>query len=927
MSIFARTISWACLLLFAAVFVAPLQPAMGQAQEPQADLEATLQSLHEEAKLAREKRDFARVEELRIKRLSALEAAASGEAKKAAESPWVAGAKAIAEADALIKSMQYERACKVLEQAWQPFKKTARDKPVFGDLAMKLFEATQAALAVYPEFTAVDAGMLRQAVQLAADADPCAIEALAADAFLTTPDPGEAFERAELRPSLGARNRRLLGISHDAANDIRPLPWHAPTEYLKAKSSSFVLGDLGYYERFLDPRHALRGRDAYGEPISVVMGGSLLLSAPDGEGPKRPFIAEYDPKTGRWLRLRPRILRVEPPSYQPQSWQIDEAGLNADIRAAVQNAAAERQRAIRNRLMVSAEGLKAATKAKAHIRKIMVWIEDPPKGQKAPTFGEVIEMVAAGYVNYARRYPDERDQAEKAYNTVVEAGKEWTQFREMSDVLSAATGDGDAGVDAAAAAKALVGFLSVLDEQDLEDADPATEADDAGQTEAAALSGRELRSKLSQQKEQYDMLALFQLMNSVHRPAIQAIVERAPTPAPGTTPQQDDEDQSPTAKLARALKYFDTVRAKATREQPAPDGAGPPTKRLSLTLNALQETAASLRDMSAALRQIGGETERADFLDRFVRTLDQVAQPISLEAELVRFCNDSSLRKQWKLGRMTWRVYDIPADAPHERLANIVNYCPRLCFRLDDFAKLIEGDEGDDDMPTTTRLPLRPGCTTNARNRLVENRNGKLSLRVPRAIVDPCTALLLDIEEEAGVAFGSGDRAAAGEGTFWLDDDGERVGVSVVTGAGAKPALVVRFPGVDGHVPLGAAADAFEDRRFMKDHRGNTIVRDTSSEAAPTKAHFYRITSESGGELTERAVNYCIQDWLDLDRNIINGFLPDLMIHAPSLPAWQFYRSEYRRPAPTDDWKWTIARRAFSLLPEPAANPPAPGKP
>jgi hypothetical protein len=74
-------------------------------------------------------------------------------------------------------------------------------------------------------------------------------------------------------------------------------------------------------------------------------------------------------------------------------------------------------------------------------------------------------------------------------------------------------------------------------------------------------------------------------------------------------------------------------------------------------------------------------------------------------------------------------------------------------------------------------------------------------------------------------------------------------------------------------------------------------------------------------------VNYCIQDWLDLDRNIINGFLPDLMIHAPSLPAWQFYRSEYRRPAPTDDWKWTIARRAFSLLPEPAANPPAPGKP
>jgi hypothetical protein len=929
MSIVARVSGWARLLLVLTVLGAALQSAVGRSQEPPVGLDATLQALHDKARDARGKRDFGRVEELRIERLSALASTAASDTKETAESPWVAGAKAIAEADSLIKGMQYEKACELLKAAWQPFTKTARDKPVFGDIAMKLFEATQAALAVYPEFPAVDAGMLRQAVQLAADADPCAVEALAADAFLTTPDPGEAFERAELRPSLGARNRRLLGISHDAATDVRPLPWHAPTEYLKAKSSSFVLGDLGYYERFLDPRHALRGRDAYGEPISVVMGGSLLLSAPDGEGLKRPFVAEYEPKTGRWLRLRPRILRVEPPSYQPQSWQIDEAGLNADIRAAVQNAAAERQRAIRNRLMVSAEGLKAATKAKAHIRKILGWMEDPPKGQKVLTFDEAIEMVAAGYVNYARRYPEERDQAEKAYNMVVAAGKEWTQFREVGDVLLAAAGDGTADVDAAAAAKALMGFLSVLDEQDLEDAEPATEDDDAVQTEVAPLSGRELRSKLSQQKEQYDMLALFQLMNSVHRPALQAIVERTPPPAPGTAPQPDDEDPSPTAKLGRALKYFDTVRAKATREQPAPDGAGPPTKRLSLTLNALQETAASLRDMSAALRQIGGENERADFLDRFVRTLDQVAQPISLEGELVRFCDDSSLRQQWKLGRMTWRVYDIPADAPHDRLANMVNYCPRLCFALDDFAKLIEDMEGkgDDGMPTTTRLPLRPGCTTNARNRLVENRSGKLTLRVPRAIADPYTALLLDIEEEAGDPFGSGNLAASGERTFWLDDDSGRVDVSLLTDAGNKPAIVVRFPGVDGHVPLGAAADSFEDRRFMKDSRGNTIVRDTSSEQSPTKAHFYRITSESGGELTERAVNYCIQDWLDLDRNIINGFLPDLMMHAPSLPAWQFYRNEYRRPAPTDDWEWTIARRAFSLLPEPAANAAAPGTP
>jgi hypothetical protein len=926
--------SWCARFVVWAAFLAALpSPATAQSPEQPPDLDVALQSLHDEAKLARGNRDFSRVEALRIKRLSTLQAAAPAEgnepaaAKKPAASPWVAGAKAIADADSLIQRMRYEQACKVLAKAWEPFEQPARGTAVFGDIAMKLFEATQAALAVYPEFNAVDAGRLRKAVQLAADADPCAVEALAVDAFLTTPDPDEAFERAEVRPSLRARNQRLLGISYDAARDIQPLPWHAPTEYLKAKGISFVLSDLGFYERFLDPRRTLRGRNSHGEPVSVVMGGSLLLSASDSDGSKRQFVAEYDPKGRRWLRLRPRILRVEPPSYRPQSWQIDEDSLNADIRAAVQISEAERQRKTRNRIMVSADGLKAATKAKAHIRKILGWMEDPPKGQKAPTFEEAIEMIAAGYVNYARRYPEEHDQAEKAYNMVIEAGKQWMQFREVSDVLLTSADGGNTAVDASAAAKSLAGFLSLLDESDSEDAEPATE--EAAPVEAALLGGRELRSKLSQQKEQYEMLALFQLMDSIQRPAIEAIVARIPAPAPGATPQQEDEDQSPTAKLARALKSFDTIRAKATREQAAPNGNGPPTKKFSITLNTLQETIDSLRDMVAALRQIGGESERASFLDRFARTLEQVAQPIILEAELVRFCNDANLRQQWKVGRMTWRVYELPADVPHDQLANIVNYCPRVCFVLDDFAKLLESDARDEEdetdegnpTPKAARLPLRPGCTTIARNRLVENRNGSLTLRMPRAIADPYTALLLDIEEDDGKPFTS-----AGQ-QLRLDDEGTPVTMALATGPGVTPAIVVQFAGADGHVPLGAEADAFQDNRFMKDRRGNTIVRDNSTEPSPTKANFYRMTSESGGALTERSVNYSIQDWLDLDRNIVNSFLPDLMMHAPSLPAWRLYRNEYSRPAPTADWKWTFARRAFSLVPEPAAASPTPGQP
>ena len=242
------------------------------ATDVEAPFEAQLDALHEQARKARDEKDFSRLEDLRLERL-ALAKDSSG------KSAWIAGAQAIAEADALIQSMQYEQACTVLQKAWKPFEKPARGEAVFGDVAMKLFEATQAALAVYPEFNAVAAADLRKAVQLAADADPCQMEAQAADAFLTVPNPDEAFQPAELRPSLLLRNKRLLAISHAADRDERPLPWHAPVEFLKAESSSFVLDDLRYYDRFLNPRRRLHGLDAYGEPVHVVMGGTLLLVA------------------------------------------------------------------------------------------------------------------------------------------------------------------------------------------------------------------------------------------------------------------------------------------------------------------------------------------------------------------------------------------------------------------------------------------------------------------------------------------------------------------------------------------------------------------------------------------------------------------------------------------------------------------------
>ncbi len=903
--------------LLIAVFslLAVLPIARAEPEPAPASLESQLATLHADAREAREKRQFAGVEQLRRERLALLEIAASGDDKAAATSPWVAGMKAITEADSLIKAMQYEQACKLLEQAWQPFATPSRDEPVFGDVAMKLFEATQAALAVYPEFPAVDAAMLKKAVQLAADADPCAIEAKAADAFLTSPDPNEAFEPAELRPSLKARNRLLLDISYDQEADDCFLPWHAATEYLKAQGSSVVLGDLGYGERFLGPRRLLHGRDGNDEPFTLVMGGSLLITQRDADGVKRPIVADYSAEQGRWLRMRPRILRVEPDSYTPRAWQIDEAKLGADIREAVDDAVAERQREIRERLIHSADGLKSATKAKNHIRKILGWMSKPPKGQKPPTIEEAIQLVAQGYANYATRFPEEKAAAEKAYHMALDTGKQWVEFRQASEAVSAAIAERNNGMDASAAATSLTKLLALVFEED---------AGANGEAEADTLrpDARELRSRLLQHKECYEALALFQVMNSVHRPALEATLDQA-QPRDSKLAPNDDEGPTAPERLREALEQYDAAITKASGGQPVPNGENQPARPLVITLDTLRQSTAAVAEISAALQEMAAETERIDFLDRFARTLHDVARTVTIEAEMVRFCRPRNLGRDWTVGRATWRVYDIPADIPQDQLAGMINACPRLAFSVDDFDRLVK-DAGDEDLPPDARLPLLPGCTSVVRNRLVEHRDSQTMLRVPRGITDPWTALLLDVDPEAGKDFAPALVKGSDGEYLWLDDHGDRVRMSFVTKAGAEPAMVVRFAGADGQSRLGASPDALNARRILKDRRGNTITLDTSSESSPAKAHYYAIRSPSGEAITDRSVNYVIQDWLDLDRNIINSFLPDVILMAPSLPTWRLYRNEYARPAPRNDWKWTVARRMFSLAAETAADPNAP---
>jgi len=66
---------------------------------------------------------------------------------------------------------------------------------------------------------------IRNAIQLAVTRDPCQMEAWAILAYLTRPDPKEAFHPRRGPTVAAGRNEKLLNLSYHSG-DI--MPWHAP---------------------------------------------------------------------------------------------------------------------------------------------------------------------------------------------------------------------------------------------------------------------------------------------------------------------------------------------------------------------------------------------------------------------------------------------------------------------------------------------------------------------------------------------------------------------------------------------------------------------------------------------------------------------------------------------------------------------------
>lgn len=990
-------------------------PTKGDKEDALAELNAKLQEIHTKAAKAREEKDFQRVELLRLERLATLR-------DSKADSPWTAGHKAIVEADDLIKRMKYQAACDKLKEAWEAFESPRPNERVFGDLAMKLFEATQATLAVYPDAataTGVSSKKLREAVQLAADEDPCQVEALAADAFLAVPNPDESFQPAELRPSLRLRNKRLIDISFSNDRNDPSLPWHAAAEFLKAESSSFVLDDLKYYENFLDPERRLSGRDRHGEPFNVVMGGALLIIAPDGDGPKRPCVAEYLPEQQRWQRLRPMILSVGPVAARSLGWRIDQLKLGDDIAAIVKEADGERRRLVRRQLIHTADGLKAEGTVKNHIQTLWGWMKKPPKGQATPSLDQILSEMGRGYQRYAARVPDDGDAAALAAEKLRTITENWRRYSELRSavlgVADPAAMNADAGgngvldrflaflssdslteieaADADARAEEEASPQPPPDDENKEPAEetpaeetpakepekdasknkpkakeknpdkpaaknknkvkkqPTDEAEepDKGDTQeeeaekqppqkpkkekpvpASFLSGRQLRSQLAEQVDYFDLLMLYHQMFAVHHGAIATEVQKAEEAL-----AKDQSGQSGTGKSAseqqraarqrqaigmckRGLTACSAVFAKSQRERniKGPNGVEQKQTYLVIALDGLRATRDALDSISQGLSQLGDDSLHAQFVENFARKCALVERPVGLESELIKSSEGDAKRVHaWSIGQTRWTIYEFPKGVSNAKLADWIDYSRRLAFDIADLdaaAKAFARQHGTRAVPP--KVSLRRGATTEFTNPLVDSRNGLLQLQFLADIKYPLITLLLAIDNATENDFKpEGFAGPQGQEFLWLEDAGNRYKTIVKTAQDGAPELVIEYPGAEGHVPLAIPAERFAASRYLRDRRGNRIVRDQSSGEPANAAKFYKITSDSGTELTDRSVNYAKQDWIDLDRNIINSFLPDLMLHAPSLPAWRLYRQEFERKSPAPDWKWTVPRWAFTI--------------
>jgi hypothetical protein len=329
------------------------------------DFQAKFKGLTKSAAQSRKAGDLPQVEQHRWERWKLVREAAADTANA---SPIVAAYRAIEEADGdnddnpgLVNSLKYDEAIQSLLAAWKNMVAAHPQGPVLGEVATRIFEVLHQRDAFWTGTTADRAAKMgrlisdeemMQMLELAEQLDPCCVAAIPMTEWLRPLDPKEAFLRAEVRPSFQKRQERLLAISHPlrqarkskvegqtpeaaeagAAGDENVtapesqviLPWHAPTEYLKAQGLERILDEMDILEDVLQdwvaigitpktdalseevpfvkyflPRRPIQGTTADGSRFELLYGRLLITTVKDKEGRRRTAALIRDQK-GRW---------------------------------------------------------------------------------------------------------------------------------------------------------------------------------------------------------------------------------------------------------------------------------------------------------------------------------------------------------------------------------------------------------------------------------------------------------------------------------------------------------------------------------------------------------------------------------------------------------------------------------------------------
>lgn len=893
---------------------------------------SSLETLHSKAEIARDRGDFEAVEILRLERLEAIDSLPSSSA-------WKQGLDAIKLADGAIQRMQYKEAVDILLKAWKPFDATheATNKAIlFGDIAMKIFEAMQAATAVYKpgqaDFPTLEDEDLKKIVKTACESDPCQVELRAARAFLTQPAADETFLPQARRKSITDRNEDLLAIAYPEGKNLPIRPWHGPAQFLLGKNSSYVMEDLKFL-RYLDPQTQVRGKDRVGEAFHLVYGGSILCYGVS-KGKVRFYVDDY--QDNAWHRLRPYFLKVDPsPPDKSQkktaaSWELPSTEVQKYVRQFV------------GQLELAEKELNQETVQKgadvdqfpdivtdANVLVVMQPIVNRFRGKQRQEVAQATTMILSG--NWQKPASDGTPPpaaGASLHDRLVFLAKGFRGYGQAYPAVA------DIAREAADDVEEIVKSLRKADA-----ATPPVEFGMDGRPPKAEFPpGDDISAQLTPLEVFERMRRLSQL-----REDWQKRLSAVRVAGKGSDITDDVDSLISDYELmigCRALEQCLYLRMQSNNEPPmTPDGGrgedftklfgkayrvalpvtSPPEQvaadapELTATLKLLEST-----DFLASLRRDIQESPVSPTESRFqltelvrkdaVATLDDIQKVFQERARQLRSRDleditvDLPLYGRWSTSKAQWSLYEIPHTESPTTVAKAFDnpLVPTLGLSEESLKKLCKTDAEQSIEPEKISIDLAKKITLLRGTPLVQYRTEDKTLTpsLRLGIASEQLPLIAVVLVEHADDHGDGGGAFDDERGMWADTpEPHRL---VHDGDSFKS----KFVGCDGY----AAAGFGKHSREIRDRRGNTLTMRPPGEKTP-----FKVVSQTGQDISDGGDNvvYSWEAWQDLDQNIVNDFLPSTELFSPSLPVWMTYRKELLRPSPRQSFQWGPARASY----------------